>query len=115
MRRAFLGNRGPHWRTDTMQRRLQINPFSRAGISPARFWATRRVLSGSRTMHSPPTELWSRNETESARGILVARQPGVGPRNGDRMRLTYRDGCTAEGVWCDGTVLRGDGIVHSHT
>ena len=33
----------------------------------------------------------------------------------DRVRLTYRDGSTAEGVWQDGTVLRGDGTVHTHT
>jgi hypothetical protein len=31
------------------------------------------------------------------------------------VRLAYRDGCTVEGVWQDGTVLRGDGIVHAHT
>jgi hypothetical protein len=31
------------------------------------------------------------------------------------VRLTYRDGSTAEGLWQDGTILRGDGIVHSHT
>ena len=31
------------------------------------------------------------------------------------MRLTYRDGSTVEGVWKDGTLLRGDGTTHSHT
>jgi hypothetical protein len=31
------------------------------------------------------------------------------------VRLTYRDGCTAEGIWQDRTLIRGDGIVHSHT
>ncbi|CCG05176.1 hypothetical protein [Blastococcus saxobsidens] len=51
----------------------------------------------------------------SARGVLVARGPDDGPCNGDRVRLTYRDGCTAEGVWSDGTVLPGDGIVHAYT
>ncbi|NEK86479.1 hypothetical protein GCU60_12050 [Blastococcus saxobsidens] len=53
--------------------------------------------------------------TSSARGRLIARRPDDGPCNGDRVRLTYRDGSTAEGVWQDGTILRGDGIVHSHT
>jgi hypothetical protein len=33
-----------------------------------------------------------------ARGVLVARRPDEGPCNDDRVRLTYRDGCTAEGV-----------------
>ena len=36
--------------------------------------------------------------TSSARGLLIARRPDDGPHNGDRMRLTYRDGSTAEGV-----------------
>jgi hypothetical protein len=31
------------------------------------------------------------------------------------VRLTYRDGSTAEGIWQDGTRFRGDGTVHSHT
>ncbi|CCG05695.1 hypothetical protein [Blastococcus saxobsidens] len=53
--------------------------------------------------------------TSSARGVLVARQPDDRPCNGDRVRLTYRDGSTAEGVWQDGTLIRGDGIVHAHT
>ncbi|TKJ18869.1 hypothetical protein [Blastococcus sp. CCUG 61487] len=53
--------------------------------------------------------------TSSARGRLIARRPDGGPCNGDRVRLTYRDGPTAEGVWQDSTVLRGDGIVHAHT
>jgi hypothetical protein len=52
--------------------------------------------------------------TTSARGVLVARRPDDGPRNGDRVRLTYRDGCTVEGIWQDGAVIGGDGIVH-HT
>ena len=53
--------------------------------------------------------------TSSARGILIARRPADGPRDSDRVRLTYRDGSTVEGIWQDGTVLRGDGIVHGHT
>ena len=53
--------------------------------------------------------------TTSARGVLIARRADDGPCNGDRVRLTYRDGSTAEGLWQDGTILRGDGIVHSHT
>ena len=53
--------------------------------------------------------------TSSARGLLVARRPDDGPCNGDRVRLTYRDGSTAEGLWQDSTLLRGDGIVHAHT
>jgi hypothetical protein len=53
--------------------------------------------------------------TSSARGRLIARRPDDGPCNGDRVRLTHCDGSTVEGVWQDGTILRGDGIVHSHT
>ena len=53
--------------------------------------------------------------TSSARGLLIARRPHAGPRNGDRVRLTYRDGSTAEGIWQDSTLIRGDGIVHAHT
>jgi hypothetical protein len=53
--------------------------------------------------------------TSSANGVLVARRPDDGPCNGDRVRLTYRDGCTAEGLWQDGTLLRGDGIRHAQT
>ena len=53
--------------------------------------------------------------TSSARGRLIARRPDDGPCNGDRMRLTYRDGSTAEGLWQDGTLIRGDGIVHAHS
>ena len=53
--------------------------------------------------------------TTSTRGVLMARRPDDGPRDGDRVRLAYRDGGTAEGLWSDGTILRGDGIVHSHT
>jgi hypothetical protein len=53
--------------------------------------------------------------TSSARGRLIARRPDDEPDNGDRVRLTYRDGSTAEGIWSDGTLLRGDGILHSHT
>ena len=34
--------------------------------------------------------------TSSARGVLIARRPHDGPCNGDRVRLTYRDGSTAE-------------------
>ncbi|RBY96557.1 hypothetical protein DQ237_07955 [Blastococcus sp. TF02-8] len=49
--------------------------------------------------------------TSSARGRLIARRPDDGPCDGDRVRLTYRDGSTAEGIWSDGTLLRGDGIV----
>ena len=52
--------------------------------------------------------------TSSARGRLIARPPDDGPCDGDRVRLTYRDGSTAEGIWSDGTLLRGDGIVHAH-
>ncbi len=32
--------------------------------------------------------------TISARGLLIARRPDDGPGNGDRVRLTYRAGCT---------------------
>ena len=53
--------------------------------------------------------------TSSARGRLVARRPDDGPCDGDRVRLTYRDGSTADGVWQDDTLIRGDGIVHAHT
>jgi hypothetical protein len=53
--------------------------------------------------------------TSGARGLLIARRPDDGPCDGDRVRLTYRDGCTAEGLWQDGTLIRGDGIVHAHT
>jgi hypothetical protein len=53
--------------------------------------------------------------TSSARGLLIARRPDDGPCDGDRVRLTYRDGSTAEGLWQDGTILRDDGIVHAHT
>jgi hypothetical protein len=53
--------------------------------------------------------------TSSARGRLIARRPDDGPCDGDRVRLTHRDGSTVEGVWQDGTILRGDAIVHSHT
>lgn len=53
--------------------------------------------------------------TSSGRGILVGRPPGDGPCDGDRVRLTYRDGSTVEGILQDGTVLRADGIVHAHT
>jgi hypothetical protein len=42
-----------------------------------------------------------RRRTGSARGLLVSRRPDNRPCNGDRMRLTYRDGSTAEGVWQD--------------
>ncbi len=37
--------------------------------------------------------------TSSARGLLIARRPDDGPCDGDRVRLTYRDGSTAEGLW----------------
>lgn len=53
--------------------------------------------------------------TSSARGLLIARRPDDGPGDGDRVRLTYRDGSTAEGLWSDGTLIRGDGIVHPRT
>ncbi|MGY1914200.1 hypothetical protein ABC795_05520 [Blastococcus sp. HT6-30] len=53
--------------------------------------------------------------SSSARGVLIARRPGDEPCDGDRVRLTYRDGSTAEGIWSDGTLLRGDGIVHPPT
>ena len=49
--------------------------------------------------------------TSSARGVLVARRPDDAPCDGDRVRLTYRDGSTAEGLWQDGTVIGGDGIM----
>ncbi len=52
--------------------------------------------------------------TTSARGVLVARRPDDGLRDGDRVRLTYRGGCTVEGIWQDGAVIGVDGIVH-HT
>ncbi len=32
----------------------------------------------------------------SAHGLLIARRPDDGPCDGDRVRLTYRDGATAE-------------------
>ncbi len=53
--------------------------------------------------------------TTSARGVLVARRPDDGPRDGDRVRLTYSDDCTAEGMWQDGAVIGGDGIVPAET
>ncbi|SFD96073.1 hypothetical protein [Blastococcus tunisiensis] len=53
--------------------------------------------------------------TSSARGRLIARSPDDGPCNGDRVRLTYRDGSTADGLWQDGTLIRSDRIVHAHT
>ncbi len=53
--------------------------------------------------------------TSSARGLLIPRRPDDRPRDRDRMQLTYHDGSTAEGLWQDGTLLRGDGIVHPHT
>ena len=49
--------------------------------------------------------------TTSARGVLIARRADDGPRDGDRVRLTYRDGSTAEGLWQDRTVIGGDGIM----
>ncbi|CCG04794.1 hypothetical protein [Blastococcus saxobsidens] len=49
--------------------------------------------------------------TTSARGVLIVRRPDDGPCDGDRVRLAYRDGCTAEGIWQDGTVIGGDGIM----
>ena len=49
--------------------------------------------------------------TSSARGLLIARRPDDGPCDGDRVRLAYRDGRTAEGLWQDGTVMGGDGIM----
>ncbi|GAB3312760.1 hypothetical protein GCM10027451_25900 [Geodermatophilus aquaeductus] len=51
--------------------------------------------------------------TSSARGLPIARRPNDGPGDGDRVRLTYGDGFTAEGRWSDGTLLRGDGIVRA--
>ena len=49
--------------------------------------------------------------TTSARGVLIARRPDDGPRDGDQVRLAYRDGCTVEGLWQDRTVIDGDGIM----
>ncbi len=49
--------------------------------------------------------------TTSARGVLIARRPDDGPRDGDQVRLAYRDGCTVEGIWQDRTVIGGDGIM----
>ena len=49
--------------------------------------------------------------TSSARRLLIARRPDDEPGNGDRVRLTYRDGSTAEDLWQD----CGDGIEHAHT
>ncbi|RBY96564.1 hypothetical protein DQ237_07995 [Blastococcus sp. TF02-8] len=48
--------------------------------------------------------------TTGARGVLIARRPDEGPRNGDRVRLTDRDGRTVEGIWSDGTVIGGAGV-----
>src|SRR4051794_15014992 len=53
--------------------------------------------------------------TTSARGRLIARRPDDGPCDGDRGRLTYRDGTTVECFWSDRTLLRVDGIVHAPT
>lgn len=44
-----------------------------------------------------------------------ASSPYAAPRNGDRVRLTYRDGLTVEGMWRDAAVVKDDGTVHSHT
>ena len=49
--------------------------------------------------------------TTSARGVLIARRPDDGPRDGDQVRLAYRDGCTVEGIWQNRTVIGGDGIM----
>lgn len=54
-------------------------------------------------------------DTNSARGLLIARRPDDGPCDGDWGRLTYRDASTAEGLWYDGTLIRGDGVGHAHT
>ncbi|MEX5718463.1 hypothetical protein [Geodermatophilus maliterrae] len=51
----------------------------------------------------------------SARGVLVARRPDDGPRNGDRVRLTDHDGSAVEGIWQDSAVLGHAGIVHADT
>lgn len=48
--------------------------------------------------------------SSGSRGVLVARRPGE-VCNGDRVRLTYRDGSAAEGMWQDGALLRDDGAV----
>jgi hypothetical protein len=53
--------------------------------------------------------------TSSARGVLVARRPDDGPRDGDRVCLAYRDGSSVEGVWHDGAVIGDDGIVFAET
>ena len=45
--------------------------------------------------------------TSSADKRLIARLADDGPCGGDRVRLTYRDGSTAEGLWQDGTLIRG--------
>jgi hypothetical protein len=51
--------------------------------------------------------------TSSARGILVARRAGEGPRNGDRVLLAYSGGSAVEGTWQDGAVVREDGVTHT--
>ena len=53
--------------------------------------------------------------TSSARGLLIARRPDDARRDGDRVRLTYRDDSSVEGIWSDGTLIRADGIVHAHS
>ncbi|PZU49470.1 MAG: hypothetical protein DI571_02350 [Arsenicicoccus sp.] len=52
--------------------------------------------------------------TSSSRGILVARQPGDGPRNGDRVQLTYPDDSRVVGLWQDDALVLEDGVVYSH-
>ncbi|NIH69217.1 hypothetical protein [Modestobacter marinus] len=52
--------------------------------------------------------------TSSARGVLIARRPDDGPSDGDQVRLIYRDGCAADGLWEDGAVICGAGFMSAH-
>lgn len=49
----------------------------------------------------------------SARGVLVARRPGEGPRDGDRVLVSFSGGSAVEGTWQGGLVIREDGISHA--
>ena len=51
----------------------------------------------------------------SACGVLVARLPDDGPRNGVRGRLTNHDGSAVEGIWQDSAIIGHGGIAHADT
>jgi hypothetical protein len=52
--------------------------------------------------------------TWGAQGVLVARKPGEGPSNGDRVQLGYPDGSQVVGIWQDDVLVLDDGVVYSH-